>query len=1244
MKSYLFKLFFSLLVLVIFSIHPPVAHAISFTTLGINQFVAGTNDEIVSSATDGTNLYVGTQNEISGGKVWKYSGGVWTAISTAGFGSGSGQYSVDSLFWSSSENRLYAGTGSYGNGTAQIWYYNGTGTSWTEMDNNLHSAGGALNYNMRSIKTYANNLYVGGSYYFVWKYDGANWNTTDTYGFGNFNNEDIMALESDGTYLYAGTYNVNDGVQIWKYNGTVWTLFNTSGFGDNRNWMITGLKWLNGKLYASTYNNITGTEVWEYGSSWNQINTDGFGTVNNYSTSSIQSIGSTLVVSTVNPTGGQIWSYTSGGGWVQETVDTTVSYPSYMIEAVGSTNYVIGTMRKNFIPAASSTTTYTKAQRDAKGLLYWTDSVMGGVSIGSGNYRFFSANSTLTGVTEGTFSDPAATVVSTGLTIQNPKEAHDYMSGGPIYKDPSTGMLLMFYHAENYIGGNPLYYNSSLGIAMSTDNGDNFYDTGIILKANKVATGTQAVDMMGATYMINGDYFYVYYKDYMASDGTTNLAVARALKSDVIAAAVNKQTVSWYKYYNGGFTEAGLGGLSSLIEPKFGNSSRKSIAWITGFYSPSLKKYVILMSSAVDYVRGPIFMILNRTTPSVTNQFIITSSDGVTWSQRERVNNAQYELFFPSAVSSSMSIGQMDANFSFFVTSSLAGGWNRWTDASLVNYGMTTVVDTAPPTLTITPISPNLGSDATPTLTGVAVDVLNAVASVQYQIDSTSGTWQSCTANDGAFDGPYEPFTCTTGTLSDGKHTMYIRATDSLGNVTTSGQESSDSFTIDTTAPASFSLIAPSGYTKDEVQPTLVFKKSSDTNGVSSYSVSLDPGKNLNYEITGIPASGNGTASYIWKDDASVKVVFVNEQDNDPTNDEIHVYFKGLDKTPLSEGKHTWRVVAKDPVANERTESKDFLLDRTNPSLSDLILSSTTPISVNGIYTLRPTDRMPSISGVATDLYQGSTVTNPNGSQDTFDPVSSGPKTLTLMLSRLQTDGRSGSTPTTYLDYLTQEYDLTKDVQDDAPTKKLTKFTITPPFPLIDGYYRMTLILKDQAGNTKTLAPFYLSLNDKHPILEPTPTSSVRGMSIPDTLTMNIAEEEKIPATTEEDQALLQQEGTTIQVKVVNDQQHPIPGAKVTIHSKVQEGVTDTQGIVTFSKVEPGSHTIAVAYDNFTGNQQIAVTGDFKEIRYVIMVKEKLPTLFILLNALLIAIITLMAYLLLKRRRDEKEEVRKLRV
>jgi len=110
------------------------------------------------------------------------------------------------------------------------------------------------------------------------------------------------------------------------------------------------------------------------------------------------------------------------------------------------------------------------------------------------------------------------------------------------------------------------------------------------------------------------------------------------------------------------------------------------------------------------------------------------------------------------------------------------------------------VSDSTPPSVTIAALTPDPTNDNTPTFTGTATDASSNISSVEYKVDD--GSWTAATASDGAFDSLSENYTFTTSELSDGAHTVYVRATDSATNTTAEADYASDGFTVDATAPS----------------------------------------------------------------------------------------------------------------------------------------------------------------------------------------------------------------------------------------------------------------------------------------------------------------------------------------------------------------------------------------------------------------------------------------------------------
>jgi len=134
----------------------------------------------------------------------------------------------------------------------------------------------------------------------------------------------------------------------------------------------------------------------------------------------------------------------------------------------------------------------------------------------------------------------------------------------------------------------------------------------------------------------------------------------------------------------------------------------------------------------------------------------------------------------------SLSNGMLSNNLAEEITAT-------WTGDSV------SISDTTPPSVTITALTPDPTNDNTPTFTGTATDTSSNISSVEYKVDD--GSWMAATASDGAFDSTSEGYTFTTAALSDGAHTVYVRATDSATNTTAEADYASDSFTVQTVIP-----------------------------------------------------------------------------------------------------------------------------------------------------------------------------------------------------------------------------------------------------------------------------------------------------------------------------------------------------------------------------------------------------------------------------------------------------------
>jgi hypothetical protein len=313
-------------------------------------------------------------------------------------------------------------------------------------------------------------------------------------------------------------------------------------------------------------------------------------------------------------------------------------------------------------------TIYTAGQRNSLGLSFWPDGNMGVAAAGNGNIHFYAANSTNPVRTTGTLSNPGQSKQSVG--IYNLKGSYNYLAGGPVYEDPTSGARLMLYHAEKHFGNAQNYY-TTLGLAVSRDPaGLQFEDLGLVVEPNISSPMYHSIDIGGGSLsVLNGD-LYIHYRDYLANGTSAELATAKAPLATVLDNALNRQGTSFTKYYNGAWNQPGRGGLASPLET--GNPGN---AWSSVAYNSYLNQ-LVMVSSQVSQTDGG-------------NLYMATSSDGVNWGSRQAIVTDYGEQFYPSLVGTGSDPAKTGSSFYVYYTDSAAGAWNRWNDAQLVRRAIT---------------------------------------------------------------------------------------------------------------------------------------------------------------------------------------------------------------------------------------------------------------------------------------------------------------------------------------------------------------------------------------------------------------------------------------------------------------------------------------------------------------------------------------------------------------------------
>lgn len=322
-----------------------------------------------------------------------------------------------------------------------------------------------------------------------------------------------------------------------------------------------------------------------------------------------------------------------------------------------------------YAPEIASTTIETvyeqnkRASLGGKDTFFWPDGNIGFVPLGEGQYRFFAANSVHSAITVGTLDDPGSVIENNKLTIEGIDPQFAYAAGGPIYRDPESGLLLMFYHGERHFGGNGSIFHAAIGLAVSKDEGKTFQNLGIILENNAPpdVNAPCCADMGGATYTIKDGQFLVFFRDRQVDLSTNELAVATAPVDEVIEAAKNGMTSLWFKYQKDG-QQPGLSGTSSPLE--IGNPPTD---WFSVSYNSFIDRYIMVIAT---HDRAEVYRY---------QLYLTASEDGYQWSPRVLLTETDDELTYPSIIGiegDPLNIGE--TFYIYYVTT--PRGVTRWHD------------------------------------------------------------------------------------------------------------------------------------------------------------------------------------------------------------------------------------------------------------------------------------------------------------------------------------------------------------------------------------------------------------------------------------------------------------------------------------------------------------------------------------------------------------------------------------
>ncbi len=267
----------------------------------------------------------------------------------------------------------------------------------------------------------------------------------------------------------------------------------------------------------------------------------------------------------------------------------------------------------------------------------WPDGPLAAIRTGTG-YTFFSIDAGLHRETmwhgqpvgnnnsgsvvrsEGTLENPLGSAPPVDVVIEknpdpkvNPhncdptKHPHafcyTYIGGGPVYVVPQgqtgAGNWLLVYHAEY---NDPSYFIN--GLAISSDQGLHWTDIGEIIRFNVPFSysGVSAPGAIGDPPLVispDGKYFYVYFQDWLKNGAFTFNSVARAPIQDVLQDAFGGSVhfaAPFQKYYQGAWTQPGLGGASTDLSPNWRFGGGNNVA-----YDSYLHRYLMFNSDSQNY-------------------------------------------------------------------------------------------------------------------------------------------------------------------------------------------------------------------------------------------------------------------------------------------------------------------------------------------------------------------------------------------------------------------------------------------------------------------------------------------------------------------------------------------------------------------------------------------------------------------------------------------------------------------
>lgn len=317
--------------------------------------------DVESMTKSGDYLYAGTGYAYPGNaQIWRYDGAAWKIVGGQGINGSwpANQYeAVTSMI--SFGGKLYVGLGT-SRGDGSVWSYDGSG--WTKIGGDGDNSSWPTNTieKVASMAVLNGDMYVGlgltSNDAQIWKWDGTTWLRVGGYATpAPYNSmptgyETVLSMGIFGGHLVVGMGSSAGDSDVWQLNGTTWVQIGgdalSGSWGTPSHGDVDSLIPYDGKLYAGLGLGTGDAEVWQWdGTTWTMLGGDGIN--GSWDDGTYEQVKSMVVYDGLlyaglgNGSGdGEVWVLNNGswsrvagvgvnGGWAANTADVVQSFSVY---------------------------------------------------------------------------------------------------------------------------------------------------------------------------------------------------------------------------------------------------------------------------------------------------------------------------------------------------------------------------------------------------------------------------------------------------------------------------------------------------------------------------------------------------------------------------------------------------------------------------------------------------------------------------------------------------------------------------------------------------------------------------------------------------------------------------------------------------------------------------------------------------------------------------------------------------